>query len=365
MIIVLIKRGWAIFASTGLTIILAFLICLNTAWGSILVVGNQRFYQEMDTVVLFPWLYKEGTSSLDLTLWVYILIILMTFFAVNTVVCTTDKVYAILKGRKPFKALFPHIVHVGFFIALLGHLLGSVAGFRSSGNVLMQGEVTAVPHTSGLMMRLDEARMDIDERGRPSFIQTRVALLRDGTQVKVKDISLNEPLIYKGIAFYHANSGETTTGFLLDVGGSIRSVPFEGFFEVPGGERIKLGRIFPDFVMDMEGRPRTRSTEYRNPVQELIDEYGKSFYLNISRQGGWVVIDGTKVIVKDYARTKYAVLTINKDPGIWLIGLGSLILVIGMVLLLLFRHAAARVGGEGKGGCCPGSLNNSGSITSR
>ena len=40
---------------------------------------------------------------------------------------------------------------------------------------------------------------------------------------------------------------------------------------------------------------------------------------------------------------EYAVVAINKDPGIWFIIAGSLILTIGIVLIFLFRGGRAEL----------------------
>ena len=45
----------------------------------------------------------------------------------------------------------------------------------------------------------------------------------------------------------------------------------------------------------------------------------------------------------DYKMTPYVVLTINRDPGIWFIIIGSLVLVTGMALLLLMRGSRAEL----------------------
>src|SRR3972149_8647810 len=130
---------WRFFSSVYLTIVLAIAICAVSAWGSIVSMQNPQLFRAFDQEVLFPLLFSLGTRYLSLTLWVWALIVLTAVFAVNTVVCTIDKVLAIVKNRRPWQAFFPHIVHIGFLIALVGHLAGSVWGFRSCGPVLDGG----------------------------------------------------------------------------------------------------------------------------------------------------------------------------------------------------------------------------------
>ncbi|MCK5236027.1 MAG: cytochrome c biogenesis protein ResB, partial [Deltaproteobacteria bacterium] len=264
-IISIIKKLWAFFSSVYLTISLAVIICVVAAIGSVQVVGEQKFYQAIDKEVLFPWLLKDGLEHMELTLWIFILIFLMTIFGVNTFVCTTDKVYSIVKGRKPFKALFPHFVHIGFFIALMGHLVGSVAGFKSDGNILFKDIPTEVAGVDGLSVRLDEMDIEVDGRGRPTKLASTITILKNSEEVAHDTVTLNGPLIYKGIAFYHSGQGRATAGLVLDIDGESVKAPFEGVVDMKYGKSMMLGNFYPDFALMEDGTPYTRSGEYRNP----------------------------------------------------------------------------------------------------
>lgn len=330
------KSIWKFFASTWLTIVLAGLICLVTAWGSVLTVAESGFFRNMDTVVLLPWLVTEGMERLDLTLWIFLLIALISLFAVNTVVCTIDRVWSIVKMRLPWRTFFPHIVHVGFMIALLGHLVGSAWGFRSYGNVVLEGESAPVEAVPGLEVRLDGVDITQAPDGRLESLKTTVTLLEDGREVRTGDIQMNGPLIHDGIAFYHVNQGRTTTGVVLSVDGQRVSTGFEGTFTA-SGEVFKMGRFWADFAIDRQGRPYSRSNEFRNPVLEIISRDGSRGYLSLRRPGAAARVGGKVVRLLDLESSRYVVLTINRDPGIGFIIVGSVVLVVGMVLLLFMR----------------------------
>ena len=90
--------------------------------------------------------FSMGTENISYTLWIYILIVLITLFAVNTFVCTTDRVFSIVRNKSPWQMILPHIVHIGFLVALVGHLLGSTAGFKSPQNFILLGDQTAGPY---------------------------------------------------------------------------------------------------------------------------------------------------------------------------------------------------------------------------
>lgn len=331
------KRIWGFFSSITLTIVLAAGVCVTAAWGSILSVRHPRFYSSLDQSVLIPRLLSGGAEELGLTLWIYILIFLTFLFTVNTFVCTVDKVAAIARQRLPVRAFFPHIVHVGFLIAVLGHLVGSVWGFRSPGNVLYEGTPLKVPHAEGLSVRLDGVTMEQSPGGGLESLKTRVTLLEEDMEVLTDEIEINGPIIYKGMAFYHMDQGTVTSGLVLGAGEERKEVDFYGKFTLKSGSALTLGDIYPDFKVDKDGRAYSASGEFRNPYIEIISESGETGYLPVGYSGGEVLVGGEAIRLLGYTDSAYVVLTINKDPGIWFIISGSAVLVVGMVLLLFFR----------------------------
>lgn len=338
------RRVWRFFSSVYLTIVLAAVICMVAAWGSIVAMRNPRLFRAFDQEVLFPLLSSLGPEYLSLTLWVWALIVLTAVFALNTVVCTVDKVWSVLSSRKPWPSLFPHLVHIGFLIALLGHLVGSVWGFRSYGHVLFKGDVLAVPHEKGLYVRLDETETRALPTGELDYLRTGLTLLgEDGSEIRSADIGLNSPLIHKGVAFYHFDQGHSPTGLMLEVGGRRFEAGPGSAFTAPDGGSFRLGALYPDFALDETGRPHNRTGQYANPHIEIIAPDGSASYLAISAPGSSVVAQGVEIRLAGYAYTPYVVLTINKDPGITYIIVGSIVLVAGMLLLLFFRGDRAEL----------------------
>jgi len=336
-------RVWRFFSSVYLTVILAAIICAIGAWGSILTVRYPQFFRAFDQEVLLPFLASTGTEYLSLTAWVWALIVFSALFGVNAFVCTADKVYAVIRNRKPWAALFPHIVHIGFLIALLGHLVGSAWGFRSYGNVVFEGSSIPVPHASGLFLRLDKTEMTVLPSGELDSLKTTVTLLdAKGAKLAEGDIGMNAPLIHKGIAFYHFDQGQSPSGLVLDIDGKTVNVELEGAFAAPDGAEFRLGAIYPDFAVDAEGKPYSRSGDFSNPFVEIIGAHGSSF-LPISGPGGAVSAGGHEIRLLDYIFTPYVMFIINKDPGIGFIIAGSVVLVTGMVLLLFFRGERAEL----------------------
>lgn len=358
------KRLWQFFSSITLTIALSLLICAVSAWGSILAVRHPAFYRSLDSSVLFPRLLAGGAGGageLRFTLWIYILVALSSVFAVNTAVCTADRVYSVLRRNAPLKALLPHIVHAGFIVALLGHLAGSLGGFRSTGNVLFKGAPVPVDRTNGLSIRLDGFEMKQSPEGEIESLRTRVTIIEGSKEALTGDITINGPLIYRGIAFYHAGEGMMPSGLDLEAGGERLSLDFYSSAVLKDGARLTLGKVFPDFRLDRRGEPYSVTDEFRNPHIEVIIE-GRGAggggggggvskgYLDIGSPGGSVTVGAKAIRLADYVIDQYVVVNASKDNGIWLIIAGSVILTGGMVLLLFSGGEKSEIVRGGRGG---------------
>ena len=314
------------FSSLRLTIALSFLICIDAAWGSFLTVRYPDFYRALDRTVLFRWLFSEGPGYPHLTAWIFVLVLLIALFSVNISVCTFDRLRSIILSKKPWHSILPHLVHIGFVVALAGHLVGSLWGFRTSGNVLVKGMDAPVPYSEALTMRLEGLHIEPSPRGGLEAMRTTVTVLRDGRPEAAGRIEPNSPFFFRGMAFYHSNHGIVPTGLVLDVEGRIRRAEFGGEFTVVEGKGLRLGR------------PRSNL-----PLVSITSNDGQRAFLDISRPGSKTSIGPVTVKLVDYITAPYVILSINRDPGVPLIIAGSSILVLSMVLLVFAKGERAEL----------------------
>ena len=337
------KKIWRFTASTELTIILAALICLDAGVGSFYTVKYPEFYRSLDQGILLPRLLGVGTEYLSFTAWIYILIILVAFFAINTVVCTVDRLYAIISKGRAWFSICPHVVHVGFLIAVLGHLVASTYGFKSPVSALIVGRPVQVSEAEGLSVRYDGIDIKTDARGEVASLKSRLTLIRDDRVIKSGVAELNGPLLFEGIAFYYMKHGRTTSGVVVEIDGLPVSAEFGSIITLADSKEIRLGRVYPDFAFDGGGRAVSLSPNYRNPHMEISTRDGRVAYINLSRPGSVVELSGMNIRIVDYMSSEYVLVSIVKDPGIRIIIAGSTVLVLGMILVFIFRGRRAEL----------------------
>lgn len=337
------RAVWNTLRSTYLTIIIAVLVCINTIWGSLIVVANGEYFSAVGHKMLMAWLFSsDAYGNLSLTLWIYILFVLVTIFAINGIVCTIDKLYKIYFKSLPWRAFVPQVVHIGFLIAMLGHLIGATSGFKSMNNVVLEGEGAYIEKAQ-LTVRLDNLEQTFAPSGRPLSMVTDLTIEKataGGDILKISGrISPNSPFIYKGTALYSESGGEFPTGLQLSVGGGgVKDVPFKGDFSADG-INFRLGRLYPDLAVSPDGSFYSRSTEYRNPYQEVIalGATKAKGLLSLSRVGNSVDLGGRAVRLEGILFKDYVVISAIKDSGIWFIGIGSFILVFGILFIMILN----------------------------
>ena len=114
---------------------------------------------------------------------------------------TTDK--ATLFAQKGWIGRFgPHIAHFGILLLLLGVLTGlvngSMNGYNNSIVVIPQGGSAEI---AGFILKLNDFSINYYSDGSISEYKAMVSII-DATTVENYDITVNDPLMYKGLTFY-------------------------------------------------------------------------------------------------------------------------------------------------------------------
>jgi len=245
---------------------------------------------------------------------------------------------------------------------VIGGLIGSVLGFTgymtivegegSRNVVLRKGNVLILPFE----IKCKDFRIEF-YKNRPNVPKeyvSEVEVIENNKKVKYAKIEVNHPLKYKNIYFYQSSYGvystqEGTLTLLI----KDKKTGKEYNFSIRVGEKkkveglddieIKLVAFYPDFILDENNQPATRSMELRNPAA-LIEIYkdGEPLYRT------WVFALFPNIhskrnvefsfIYKTFKPTFYTVLQVSKDPGIWLVWTGCILLIISILITFFLSH---------------------------
>lgn len=284
------------------------------------------------------------------------------------------------KGR--FSRWGPYINHIGLIIFLIGTMLRFVPGMYVDKILwIREGETKEIPGTNGqyflksngFIFEVYDKEKDkevfkkaLDKVGSvPKNFQTNVTLFEKSEDTlpgeepklkKIKDqkIRVNEPLKHNHYALYQVDyklnelykmifkltkkSDKKEYGTI-----TIDLYDPKQKFDLGNGYTVELMSYFPDFEFDENGKPTTKSRIPNNPafVFKMITPdkpKGEVSFVAI-QQTVEPFGDNTYKMAFAGAETKnVSALTVRKDMTLWVIGIGGIIFMIGVIQGSYWNH---------------------------
>jgi cytochrome c biogenesis protein len=260
------------------------------------------------------------------------------------------------RGR--YGRLGVYVTHLSILIIMIGAVAGIFFGFNASLN-LLEGTASGVAYRPGgkeiplsFLIRCDDFSVSFYEGSdTPKSYRSVLTVMENGKDVLTKEIEVNEPLKYKGITFYQSSYGFSPTKDSLfrfsitSASGSKSDVQlkFGESFAIPGTSVMgKIADFSPALGMDDQGRLFTYADMMQNPAVFVEFSEGgaarKSQWILTRIPETWKTPYGT-VEFKDLWGAQYTGLQVRKDPGVWLVYLGCLIMAIGLYAAFFMGHS--------------------------
>ena len=145
---------WEKLGSIRLTVILCLLLTLDLSIGFLCLNRRSSLFQPLNEIGLTAWSQTYGIHNLAFTFWFFLLLILLTLLCINTFVCTTDRVVALMRSRKRFglkRLLFrlaPHVMHYAVIVTLAGYLFSYLFAQTLVNRTLTPGATLTLPETN-------------------------------------------------------------------------------------------------------------------------------------------------------------------------------------------------------------------------
>jgi cytochrome c biogenesis protein len=257
-----------------------------------------------------------------------------------------------------FTRLGVYITHFSILVILAGSIIGIYFGFNAY-LPLNEGETSSVayqggsPVPLGFEIRCDNFEVDFyDSSDRPKDFKSWLTVIKDGKEVKKQSIEVNDPLSYGGITFYQSSYGtsnDVNRGIFVFRVSAKNGAPAEinprigDTFTIPGTSLSgKILRFNPALSLDKNGRPFQYSQQMTNPAVYIeFTEEGKNKYsgwLLKRYPKTWSLPDGNRVEFLEYWGVQYTGLQVRKDPGVFLVYLGCLIMSAGLYITFFMSH---------------------------
>lgn len=143
-------RIWRALGSIRLDFVsLCFLLAADLGLGYLSLRENLEIFAPMSNVGLLEWIDTYGAANPRHAIWFFAMLALLGALSINTFVCTTERVFQILRQRHaltelPFR-LAPHLMHYAVLIILAGYCASYLFSTSDTGHALRPGRATRDP----------------------------------------------------------------------------------------------------------------------------------------------------------------------------------------------------------------------------
>ncbi len=276
------------------------------------------------------------------------------------------------KGR--LSRLGVYIVHLSVIFLLVGGLVGSFFGFEGYVNIA-EGEATDTIrirntgeiHRLDFQIRCDDFNLELYATGAPKEYRSSLTILEGGKAVKQKDIIVNDPLRYRGINLFQSSYGklppekmprpaepasEPADAYSLSF--TSRASGMSYTLTVTVGVPVDIPEGLGKFVyMAHEANATFRGMDVGaalkgiltpaegEPVEVLLPLKFANFD---KMRGGDVIITVANQSQEKFtpqqpdAERYYTGLQVTRDPGVWLVYTGFVLMIAGCFVTFYLSH---------------------------
>jgi hypothetical protein len=313
-----VKKIYDIFKSQKLGILTGFTITGLLIIGSLIMNYNPRHYAGLSGEdISFFFIQKKPIHS-----WFYLLFLACILYGINTFLCTLDSIIRKARGGVKKVTLYgASVVHIGFVITLVAHLIG---GLYSSAEppVSVADEWTDL---GGVAMKVTDLKTSSYPNGMPKIIEAFVTVRKDGIEFS-DTLGYNKPvLLQHGILeILLRDYGWIASGVTLKIDNRTRNMRVNDTFSANG---------VPVRIADLYMPP-----QYRYPVVHLIsvprDNEFQQTFLKIGENNA-KDIHGAKIVFSDIHSVPGVLVSVKSNPSIPLTFVTIFFFSAGMILVIL------------------------------
>jgi len=262
---------------------------------------------------------------------------------------TTDAGCAIYGEKGRWTRFGVYTVYLSVVLLLIGGLIGSIFGFDGWVNI-PEGESVSQIRVRGqervlqldFEIRCDDFDVSFYETGAPKEFRSSLTILEQGREVVKKDIIVNDPLRYKGVNMFQSSYGKmpsdrlvlsftsAKTGMIYTLNAGINqllTIPEKlGTFVLKELRQLakfrgqNIGEAYVGILTPPGGDPAEVLLPLRFPSFDKM------------RRGEVVIA------VVEQAQRFYTGLQVTRDPGVWVVYSGFILMIIGCYITFFMSH---------------------------
>lgn len=244
--------------------------------------------------------------------------------------------------KGPWTRLGVIIVHVSILVIFAGALIGSFYGYKASVLIPEGGSTSQVyqsnsehtPIPLDFTVRCDDFQLTYYDTGMPKEYRSDLVVLKGDKMVFEKSIVVNDPMQYGGLTFYQSSYQPVDGQFSTQITNETTKAS-QKFIIVPRQENKWLAENVTFGITDMSGPDMMQRYQYKIWFSD-----GKSgpseFWIN---EGGTAKIKRPDTTYVFTAKPRFATgLQVVKDPGVWTVYTGCIMMVLGLIVIFFMSH---------------------------
>ncbi|MBF0201272.1 MAG: cytochrome c biogenesis protein ResB [Desulfamplus sp.] len=269
-----------------------------------------------------------------------------------------------------------YVVHVSVLLMLAGAVAGSVWGYKSFvaipegetvGGSYLRGTNEYIPF--GFDLRCNSFSVTFYDTGHPEEFKSSLTVIKEGEDVLTSDIVVNDPLRYGGLSFYQSSYGThsarnvalkiTSSGSgmsyvkVVEFGQTIDMPESAGTFtlnEFVRGYNFRghdlgegfVGTFIPASPMGDRGDESMgiqRDESMGDKGDQNVVSPGVEVYMPLKFPSFDKMRRGEFIFeVDSYEKKYYTGLQVTKDPGVWYVYAGFVLMIMGCWITFFMSH---------------------------
>jgi hypothetical protein len=183
------------FLSLKTTVVLMLGLLFFFVAGALVMPVHQSF-RTITELPMFEWLQD---APLGASWWLLGSLALLVALVINTIACSIDSLIRKRSGRQWLLVISPQVIHIGFMLMLLGHLVSATDSFKGT---LIAQDGTSAKLPNNIVMRVSDINVTLTERGFPLDWRAKVEYFDGDTLLKGDFMAPNRPSFFRGYGAY-------------------------------------------------------------------------------------------------------------------------------------------------------------------
>jgi cytochrome c biogenesis protein len=261
----------------------------------------------------------------------------------------TDSGFALYAESGRWTRFGVYIVHLSVVILLIGGLIGSIFGIDGFVNIPEGETVQSIQlrnsnHKMQLdfAIRCDDFNVEFYDSGAPKEFRSSLTILKKGKAVLQKDIIVNDPLRYAGISLFQSSYGNLTPNevilnFTNQATGMVYSkkAKIDEPIIIPEGlGSFVLKRFTPQADFRGHNIGEAFIGELTAPDGSTVDVTLPLKFPSFDKMRRGTIF----IAVADFVPRYFTGLQVSKDPGIWVVYTGFILMIIGIYITFFMSH---------------------------